>query len=135
MKTISEHFSLDEFIYSRAAISNGIDNMPPQEAVERINALVSSLLQPLRLLYGKPVAVTSGYRCEELNRLVKGAANSQHMKGEAADIYVADQQLFRSLLLSKDCPAYDQAIWYPKRGFFHLSFTTAATNRRQYMEL
>ena len=33
-----------------------------------------------------PVRVTSGYRCEELNKAISGSLRSQHVKGEAADI-------------------------------------------------
>ena len=36
------------------------------------------------------VIVTSGYRCQELNKAVGGVWNSQHLKGEAADIFVPD---------------------------------------------
>ena len=33
-----------------------------------------------------PVRVTSGYRCEKLNKAIGGSSRSQHVKGEAADI-------------------------------------------------
>ncbi len=43
-------------------------------------------LQRLRDLYGKPMAVVSGYRCPEHNRAIGGAVRSAHLVGEAADI-------------------------------------------------
>lgn len=45
-------------------------------------------LQQLRDQLGKPVTVTSGYRCPVHNRNVGGASQSRHMQGQAADIVV-----------------------------------------------
>lgn len=48
-----------------------------------------SLLQKLeevRELYGKPIRVTSGYRCPEHNKAIGGAPSSSHVSGMAADI-------------------------------------------------
>lgn len=43
-------------------------------------------LQTLRDLFGKPLRISSGYRCEEHNKAVGGAEDSQHTKGVAVDI-------------------------------------------------
>lgn len=43
-------------------------------------------LQALRDYLGVPIIVTSGYRSPEHNRAVRGAPNSRHLTGEAADI-------------------------------------------------
>lgn len=43
-------------------------------------------LQQLREYYGKPMIITSGYRCEAYNTAVKGAKASWHVKGRAVDI-------------------------------------------------
>lgn len=45
-----------------------------------------SRLDEIRGGYGKPIYINSGYRCAELNKLVGGKPNSQHLKGEAADL-------------------------------------------------
>ena len=45
-----------------------------------------SNLDNIREFYGKPIIITSGYRCPELNAKVGGKPNSQHLKGEAADL-------------------------------------------------
>ena len=58
----------------------------PPFARENIEALVENVLDPLRERYGKPIVVNSGYRCAKHNKEVGGVANSQHVKGEAADI-------------------------------------------------
>ena len=45
-------------------------------------------VQRIRDHFGKPVTITSSYRCEAHNRRVGGATKSYHMRGQAADIVV-----------------------------------------------
>lgn len=45
-------------------------------------------VQQIRDHFGKPVTITSPYRCEVHNRRVGGATKSYHMRGQAADIVV-----------------------------------------------
>lgn len=45
-------------------------------------------LQQIREHFGKPVNISSGYRCETHNKNVGGATGSRHAKGQAADIYI-----------------------------------------------
>ena len=92
MIRLSEHFTLEEFVRSRKAQARGIKNEPPAEAVEGLKLLVQHILEPLRLAWGQPIFVNSGYRSPALNRVVGGARNSQHLLGQAADI-VADLTL------------------------------------------
>jgi len=87
-----KYFSYDEFADSATAEEHGIDNTIPNITVEtNIACLVNEILDPLRELVGVPIYVTSGYRCKELNTVLKGSKNSQHMKGEAADITTNDK--------------------------------------------
>jgi peptidoglycan hydrolase-like protein with peptidoglycan-binding domain len=46
-------------------------------------------LQAIREHFGKPITITSGYRCQKHNSRVGGASGSRHTKGEAADIIVS----------------------------------------------
>lgn len=46
------------------------------------------LMEELRRQWGRPIAVTSGYRCEARNRQIGGAPGSLHLRGQAADIAV-----------------------------------------------
>ena len=41
---------------------------------------------------GKPMVVTSGYRCEEYNEKIGGVKNSAHTKGRAADISITGME-------------------------------------------
>lgn len=43
-------------------------------------------LEVIRLEWGKPIAILSGYRCPDHNRHVGGVPHSPHVSGEAADI-------------------------------------------------
>ena len=72
------YFELDEFIRSDTAKKYGIDNTPTFAIVAHLDELVESILDPLRAAYGKPITVTSGYRCNSLNKAVGGADTSAH---------------------------------------------------------
>jgi zinc D-Ala-D-Ala carboxypeptidase len=86
MGDISKNFSYAEFERSATAGKFGIDNSMPAEVRAHVEELVSKLLQPLRDAWGSPLTVTSGYRCEALNKAVKGSATSAHVCGWAADL-------------------------------------------------
>jgi hypothetical protein len=83
---LSEHFSLEELVASESAARLGIDNTPPAEIVLNVKVLAQGLERVRAALGGKPIHVNSGYRCPALNTAIKGAGNSMHMQGLAADI-------------------------------------------------
>lgn len=83
---LSEHFTLEELTQSSTAAKHSISNVPSKTIVSELTKLCSHVLEPIRQKYDKPIIVTSGYRCPKLNALVKGATNSQHVYGTAADI-------------------------------------------------
>ncbi|MDH6304351.1 uncharacterized protein YcbK (DUF882 family) [Parabacteroides sp. PF5-5] len=118
---ISKDFTWEEMLYSDTAKVNGIKNVPEREERMAIEELVKRLLQPLRLAYGGPIRITSGYRCAELNELVGGVPSSQHVKGQAADCMIrGNASELLGLVLAHKLP-FDQAILYRKRNFLHLS--------------
>ena len=57
-----------------------------------ISAELLNMLEMLRALWGKPLFITSGYRCRAHNEAVGGARGSAHMRGMAADIAAAEAQ-------------------------------------------
>ncbi|MBC8617132.1 DUF882 domain-containing protein [Parabacteroides faecis] len=127
---ISRDFTWEEMTYSRVAVENGLLNEPSFEVRLLMIELVKRLLQPLRVAYGKPIAITSGYRSPEVNRLVGGVPSSQHVKGEAADCYVPDPKVLLDVLLFSKLP-FDQAILYKQKKFLHLSLRVNGENRYQ----
>ncbi len=54
-----------------------------------IDPQLITYLQAIRNHFGKPVQITSGYRCLTHNQRVGGATGSRHSKGQAADIVVS----------------------------------------------
>lgn len=81
-----QNFTLKEFLESSTAKKKKIDNTPDFEHVEHLDELVRVILQPLRQAWGRPMVITSGYRCPTLNKAVGGVLNSAHLSGYAADV-------------------------------------------------
>ena len=132
-KKISDNLTMKNFIYSRVAIERGLNNMPTPWAERAINNLVENLLQPLQNFAGETIYITSGYRCPEVNRLVRGARNSQHVTGEAADCYVpGGPGLLWELEVSE--LDFDQAIMYYDKEVLHLSLKLEGENRHEIKE-
>lgn len=84
-----KYFSMNELTASVTAAKLGINNIPDHNSSLRLKDLVESVLDPVREAFGAPLFVNSGFRCAALNKAVKGASNSQHLYGEAADIRAA----------------------------------------------
>ena len=130
-----KYFTIKELSASTEAKRMGIDNTPTPEARANLTALVEAVLDPLRARYGHPINVSSGYRCPRLNKAVGGAATSQHVRGEAADIYVtnAKEKAMLFSMIYYMLP-FDQLIW--EKGddetpaWIHVSYRDG-NNRRE----
>lgn len=83
---LSNNFTLGEFTASETAAKKGINNTPTLVDIYHMQELCTFLLQPIRDAWGKPIKVTSGFRCYALNKAVGGAVQSVHMRGYAADL-------------------------------------------------
>lgn len=84
-----QYFTISELTRSATAQSHHIDNTPSPAIRAKLEALIVNCLDPIRRIYGRPVIVSSGYRCPQLNSLVGGVSTSQHTMGEAADLVPA----------------------------------------------
>jgi hypothetical protein len=93
MTRLSANFTLPEFLRSEAAARHGIAMDPPREVVLNLERLANEVLEPIREAVGGPLIITSGYRPAELNTLVGGAANSDHLYGRAADFHAVEMDL------------------------------------------
>lgn len=131
----SEFFSLAELIKSSTATKHHIDNTPPAEVVKNLQYGVDMVLDPLRRIYGKPIIITSGYRCPKLNTLVGGVSNSWHTQGNAADIHVASlteaTKLFSNL---QKIPSVDTVLFEHSTSgqWLHVQWNMAQTPRHHY---
>ena len=88
---LSEHFTLEELLYSDTATRENFTEQfnPPQSVINNLKSLCDNVLEPLRAKIGKPIVISSGYRCDRVNGSVPGSANhSQHEQGCAADTHV-----------------------------------------------
>lgn len=126
---ISKNFSLEEFSRSDTAQRLKIDNAPASEQIINLCALVHHVLQPLRDHYGQPVKISSGYRCQALNKAVGGVTNSQHMRGQAADIKIQGVTPTHIADYIANHLPYDQVILYPT--FVHVSYSIQANRRHR----
>lgn len=82
---MAKYFTVAEMLKSETAEKNKINNTPSVEVEQNIEELLS-VLDDLREFYGQPIRITSGFRCAELNRLVRGVPTSAHIIGYAADL-------------------------------------------------
>ena len=57
---------------------------------EHMDECTVRMLDDLREILGRPLAVTAGYRTKQHNADLGGAESSQHLLGRAADIRVAN---------------------------------------------
>ena len=127
---LSKNFTLAEL----CATSTGVTNIPTQDVTERLTHLVENTLQPLRDLYGKPITVNSGYRCEALNKRVGGARTSQHMTGQAVDITTGTKEGNRKLFAILEGMEFDQLIDERDMSWIHISLKMEG-NRNQKLRL
>lgn len=69
--------------------SNGGGLLPGCQAVLVETDLLDALERIRSMLGGRPMVITSGYRCPTHNEYVGGVPSSQHCLGKAADIVIA----------------------------------------------
>lgn len=130
-------FTIKELTKSDAAKRSRINNVPTKQEEQNLIALVDNILDPLREAYGKPIIVTSGFRCERLNKLVNGSKTSQHRFGQAADIRTVEdtreenKKLFE-LIKELNLP-FDQLINEYDFDWIHVSYSPR--HRRQILNI
>jgi len=88
----SKYFKLEEFLTSSVARQRSIENLPSWEIVLHLNEL-ALFLDELRVAWGSGIIVSSGFRCDKLNKAVNGVTNSVHKIGYAADIQPANGKI------------------------------------------
>lgn len=128
---ITANITLNELLASQTATRHNIDNMPNHTVLCNLIESSVNLWQVARDILGKPIRITSGYRCPELNARIGGAKNSAHKSGFAIDFSCPDFGSTRQVVayLQKEFKArgvaYDQLILeYPQspNSWVHLGY-------------
>ena len=125
-----KYFTLEEL----CATKTGITNIPSWQAVENLKALVNNVLDPIREAWGKPIIVTSGFRCKAVNDKVGGVATSQHTKGQAADLDIGTTEQNKELFefICKSGITFDQLLLENNGVWVHISYNINK-NRQQIL--
>lgn len=132
---LSPHFTLAELTRSDAAARLHLDNTAPPEVIDRLRGVCINILEPVREHFDRPVTVNSGYRSSAVNKAIKGAPKSQHLRGEAVDFEVpgiANEDVARWV---RAALAFDQLILeaytpgYPTSGWVHCSWKAGPLRR------
>jgi hypothetical protein len=125
---VTMHFTIEELYASKTAKEKGINNKPSTQQMINLVYLAAYVLEPLRVAMNEPIKISSGFRCYDLNKAVGGVYNSQHLKGQAADLCIDGdiEKGRRWFNYIKDNLLFDQLIWEknPKTGncWVHVSF-------------
>jgi len=102
---MTTHFTFEEMTRT----SYPVKNEPTEEHYENMLILCEKVLEPARLALG-PIKVNSGYRSRALNKMIKGAANSHHCRGMAADLDLWRRNKLLFEWIDKNCE-FTQLIW------------------------
>lgn len=127
---LTTHFTLAELTASQSAARLGIDNTPSDEVVLNLTD-VARHLEEIRAYFCRPVIVSSGFRCEMLNRAIGGSLTSAHRYGLAADFTVQGVSNIEVCEFVRDhMPDVDQIIYeFGPSGWVHIGL--AAKPRRE----
>ena len=114
---LSNHFTLAEF----CKLGKYPDNIPTVQQIANMAYGCRQLLEPARKAIGCPIIVNSGFRNPRVNALVGGVRNSQHLRGQAADIRPKDPRQFQRLVaFLKSHDMTDQLL--TGSGWLHISW-------------
>ena len=121
---LTANFSLWEFIYSEDAIKYGLMDKQlsiSEKEILNLKRLCQNVLQPLRNELKLPIRINSGYRSLELNEKIKGANNSDHLYGKAADIYIPGRMEMAFSFIRNRCK-FKQLISEFNLQWIHVSY-------------
>ena len=84
---LTPHFTIEELAGTSNDKYKKLNLLKAQEHMGKMYML-AGFAERVREIIGKPMIITSGYRCPELNRAIGGAITSQHIFCEAIDFVV-----------------------------------------------
>ena len=135
---LSANFTLAEFTKSQTAERKGIDNTPDDNHIEAMEQLCHAVLEEIRYHFQRPMVINSGYRSVALCEAIGSNANSQHAKGQAADIEIPGVDNLKLAKYIQDKMDFDQLILEcytgdPSSGWVHVSYNNSGENRKDVL--
>ena len=130
---LTANFHLEELIKSQVAERKGINNNPSPMQIENLKALAVNILQPIRSQFDRPLIISSGFRCAQLNIEIGSSLNSEHCadnKSAAADFEISGVDNKELAEWIKSNLEWNQLIleFYregePSSGWVHCSYST-----------
>jgi hypothetical protein len=144
MQYVSEHIDYATVIRSDAAKRAGINNYFTKPQLKNITLIAEKVYEPLVDHFRESIYISSFYRNKEVNDLIGGAKDSQHMANSGAaidldadnNLDVNNQQVFDYI---KDNLDYDQLIIEDLKkdgsiGWIHVSYKEKG-NRKQVLTM
>lgn len=120
----------------------------------KIDEKLVKILQQIRDHFGKPVYISSAYRCPVWNKQVGGVSSSYHLSGQAADFYIdgvapAEIAKFAESIGVKGIGLYEEkdgnfvhidtrntkSFWYGHGQAYRATFGGASEDERCTVEL
>lgn len=127
---LSENFTLEELTITQVRLPN----LPTGETLDNLK-YTAMQMELIRVLLKTPIIVNSAYRSPEVNKIVKGAKNSQHIEGKAVDFispkFGTPKQIVQAIKSSG--LSYDQLI-HEFNSWVHISFNRIG-NRKQTLTI
>lgn len=116
---LTAHFALEELCCTQ---HREFDNAPPAEIVDALRTTAARMEEVRRLLGGRVISVSSGFRTRALNRAVGGSRTSAHLSGHAVDFncYGFGDPLAVCRVLAESPLSFDQLI--EEGAWVHISF-------------
>lgn len=84
---ISEYFTFGEMTWTKDDNLREFNKARSVPFVFNMTVFCRVMLDLARYALGSALFISSGFRCEELNKQKGGATNSKHLEGLAADVY------------------------------------------------
>jgi zinc D-Ala-D-Ala carboxypeptidase len=138
---LTEHFTLAEMTASQTARDIGDPNTPSAKEISNLKTLCEKVLEPVRLAFGRPVRINSGYRSRRTNAAVGSKESSQHRTGQAADIEIEGITNAQLAKWIRDTLIFDQLILEAYRpgvagsGWVHVSYGPRMRHQVMTMQL
>ena len=94
---LTDHFTVQELTKTD---QNGLQKTNTKEGLkisDKLQALAEFAEEVRTVIRNCPMVITSGYRCEKLNKAIGGSKTSEHLKCEAIDFIPKKMSAFKAL--------------------------------------